>query len=203
MKVLKSLVDEVLEYIQMGTYEISSGLGSLLFWRGQVKVFGNIHLPLHSLVAFCSAVYVIDHPHSVPSFIFFSIAYYMLVQMNHRKNDPSPWYRCKTFNKWFPTAFLPFYNNSDGININAGDGIRERLEIEKEKLRRIEEDKLLQEKIAAVRSELQQILSSLGDFSLHTSDDGVSLNPLKRLLPIQLILKGKCDQLCIPIDIPS
>ena len=32
MKVLKSFVDELLEYLHMGTYEVNSALDSLIFW---------------------------------------------------------------------------------------------------------------------------------------------------------------------------
>ena len=191
MKVLKSLVDELLEYIQMGTYEVNSSLDSVLFWRGQVHFFGNISLPIHSLIVFCSAVYVVEFPRSAPSFLFFSIAYCMLVQMSRRKNDPSPWFRCKSFMTCIATLLLPFIDNNHGTTIEVGDGFHEKIKGEENKRKKIEEDKRLQENIAAVRRELQQILSSFGDFSLQTNEDGASLNPLKRLLPIQLLLKGK------------
>jgi hypothetical protein len=175
----------------MGTYEINSALDSVLFWRGQVTFFGKISLPLHSSIVFCSAVYVLEYPRSAPSFLFFSIAYCMLIQMNRRKNEPSPWFRCKPFTTCITTALLRFEDNTHGTNIDSGDGIHEKIKNEENKKKKIEEDKRLQENIAAVRRELQQILSSLGDLSLHTNEDGASLNPLKRLLPVQLLLKGK------------
>lgn len=80
-----------------------------------------------------------------------------------------------------------------GVTIDSGQGYEETKEMEKERKRVMEEDKLLQSKIATLRRELQQILATIGDVNLVTSENRGGLNPLRKLLPVQLIMRGKCN----------
>jgi hypothetical protein len=65
------------------------------------------------------------------------------------------------------------------------------MEMEQERKRIMEEDKLLQSKIATLRRELQQFLVTIGDVNLVTSENRGGLNPLRKLLPVQLFMRGK------------
>jgi len=193
MQILKSYIDEFLEYVELWSFEINWGIQSLFFWRGQVRV-GKLNLPLHSLLAFVSATYVIERPHLIPAWIFFCAAWCMLILMSRRSNHPSPWYRSRSF-FFYLRCFLPFLPAADsrGVHIDAGEGVKEQREMEEKRKKTMEEDKMLQSKIATVRRELQQMLAAVNQVNLVTSERN-GLHPLSRLLPVQLILRGMCSE---------
>lgn len=79
----------------------------------------------------------------------------------------------------------------NGEDIDAAEGYDKAEEMKQKKLKRMEANKQFRTQIANIRREMQLFLVSLSDLSLHTNEDGVKYNPMSRLLPIQLLLKGK------------
>jgi len=191
MKVLRSYIDEILEYLEIWSFEFHGAIKSLIFWRGQVRFF-NLHLPLHSLFAYLSAIYVIERPQLIPAYIFFCAAWCMLALMSRRSKHPSPWLQTKSFSHHLRKS-TPLIQSikSKGVKIVPGEGYTTMKEMEEERKRVMEEDKMLQSKIATVRSELQHILAAISEVDLVTNENGGGLNPLKKLLPVQLLLRGK------------
>ena len=191
MKILRSYCDELLEYIEQLSYELSYALDSLLFWRGQVSVF-NHELPLYSLIVYISAIYVTERPRLLPSYFFFCVAWVLLAVSNRRSNFPAPIHRSKSFlyhfNSFFPQSGQ---NKLSGLNIKAGEGYAEMKAMEEKRKNDLEANKELKKRIAQVRREMQQILDVLSTLNLDTTEGGVTYNPLSRLLPIQLLLKGE------------
>lgn len=188
MKILRSYIDEFMEYLEMCTFEITLALNSLLFWKGQVQILG-CSIPLYSALVFLSAIYVIENVHLIPAYFFLILGSCMYLQMNRRSRNPSPWHRSHSF--WFHlTRILPFFSwtQKQGITIEKGEGYDEMLEREKQRQKTLEEDKLLQAKISSVRQELNSILAALSDFSLQTTEMANAFNPLSKLLPLQLLL---------------
>jgi hypothetical protein len=191
MKVLRSYIDEILEYLEICSFEFHGAVKSLIFWRGQVQFF-NLHLPLHSLFAYLSAMYVIERPQLIPAYIFFCAAWCMLILMSRSSKHPSPWLQTKSFSHHLRklTPLIPSAK-SEGVKIVPGEGYTTMKGMEEERKRVREEDKMLQSKIASVRSELQQILAAISQVDLVTNENGGGLNPLRKLLPVQLLLRGK------------
>jgi hypothetical protein len=188
MKILRSYIDEFMEYLEMSSFEITLALNSLLFWKGQVAFFG-FSIPLYSALVFLSAIFVIENVHLIPAYFFLILGSCMYLQMNRRSNHPSPWHRSHSF--WHHLMqLLPFFslNQKPGITIEKDEGHVEMLEREKERQKTLEEDKLLQAKISSVRQELNSILAALSDFSLQTTEMANAFNPLSKLLPLQLLL---------------
>lgn len=187
MKVLRSYIDEFLRSLEVCSFELSRGLHSLILWKGQVKVF-NVHLPLHSFLAFVTASYVIERPHLIPAYFSFCAAWCLGILMVRQRNHPSPWHKARSID---PIPFVP-RKTPFGETIDSGQGYEEMKRMEEERKRVMEEDKLLQSKIATLRRELQQFLATISDVNLVTSENRGGLNPLRKLLPVQLVMKGKC-----------
>jgi len=190
MKILRSYVDEILENIEFASFELKMGLKSLIFWQGQVR-FGRVNLPLHSFLAFVSATYVIEQPHLIPAYIFFCAAWCMLFLMCRQNRDPYPWSQTGSFSHHLK-SFVPYLptERSHGESIYEGQGFKEKQEQDEERKKIMEEDKMLHSKIARVRRELEQILAAVSEVNLDTYEGVGGLNPLSRLLPVQLILRG-------------
>jgi hypothetical protein len=110
--------------------------------------------------------------------------------MIRQRNHPSPWHKAPSID---PMPFLSSRKRVCGETIDRGQGYEEMQEMENERKRVMEEDKLLQSKIATLRRELQQILATISDVNLVTSENRGGLNPLRKLLPVQLIMRGMFD----------
>ena len=191
MKVLRGFIDEFFEYLEQISSEINYSFDSLFFWRGQVSIL-NVDLPLYSAATYFSAIYVIETPHLIPSYFFLCCACIFLMILGNRSNYPAPLYRSKSF-FYHLNSFLPsgMQKTMNGENIHAAEGYEKAEEMKQKKLRRMEANKKFRTQIANIRREMQLFLVSLSDLSLHTNEAGVKYNPLSRLLPIQLLLKGK------------
>jgi len=189
MKILKSYIDEILENMEAFTFESRVGMESLIFWRGQLKV-GIFNIPIHSIIAFTSATYVIERPHLLPAYFFFWIAWMMIILMSRKRFHPSPWHRSNSFFHHLK-SILPFASSSrrKGVTIDPYQGHKAKVEMDEWRKNKIVDDKLLQSKITKVREELQQMLSALSEINLDTHERTGGLNPLSRLLPVQLILR--------------
>ncbi len=196
MKILRGYIDEVLEYIEQFSYEMNYAIDSLFFWRGQVSV-GKAEVPLHSAIVYFSAIYVVERPYLLPSYFFFCCAWILLIILHKRSHRPSPLYRSKSLFYHLSYLFPEIKSNEEGQSISRGEGYHEEEEIKRKKKERMEANKRLKVRIAAVRREMQEFLQALSDLSLHTSEGGVNYNPLSRLLPIQLLLKGKSYSLIL------
>lgn len=149
-------------------------------------------MPLHSVLAFVSATYVIERPPLFPAYFFFCVAWVMSVLMIRQNRNPSPWFRKKAFSHHL-YEFVPLRPGGidNGRTIEAHEGFEENKKLNEERKQLMEDDKMLQSKIAALRRELQQIFESVSDVSLDTYDNVGSLNLMSKLLPIQLILRGE------------
>lgn len=185
--VMRSYINEILEYKRAISYCMGDAARSLIFWRGQVSVF-NIMVPLHSFLFFCGASMLIERPYLAPSFSLLSIAWLMLAAQTHRRQHPSPLNRCHSFRH-----FIEILKNGqssrtiDFIEPNQGAG--EADSYEKSWKERLEND----EKIAAQQAELQQKLLDIGDESIHTKlTGGIPLDILVRLTRYQGILGRLC-----------
>ncbi len=191
MKVLRGLIDEFFGYLEQISSEINYSIDSLFFWRGQVTIFTK-ELPLYSATAYLSSIYVVERPQLIPSYLFFCCAWVLLIILGNRSNFPAPLYRSKSF-MYYMKIFLPstVKLRVEGETISASEGFEKVEEMRLKRIKRVEANKKFKEQINRVKRQMQQFLASLSDLSLHTNEDGVKYNPLSRLLPIQLLLKGK------------
>lgn len=96
LTVLRSYINEIMEYKTILQYCLSDTLQSLVFWRGQVKVM-KLHLPIHSYLFFWACTTIIEKPHMIVPFVLLGIAWIMLASLTLRLQHPSPWNRCPTF----------------------------------------------------------------------------------------------------------
>lgn len=99
MKVMNSYIEELLAYQQLLFY-VEDSIISLLMWRPQShftvmgKEFG---IPTHSIIAFVCFASLVEKPQFLPSFFFFSVAWFLIAVMSFRRQAPNPWNRCKSF----------------------------------------------------------------------------------------------------------
>mmetsp|Transcript_10438 Transcript_10438/g.16023 ORF Transcript_10438/g.16023 Transcript_10438/m.16023 type:complete len:1068 (+) Transcript_10438:116-3319(+) len=210
MTLLRSYVNEILEYKSRATYSIGDALKSLILWRGQVKI-GNVWLPLNSLLFFIAATHVVERPHLLPSLMCFLAAFVMLGTYTSRVQHPSPWRRCRLIRD-FASILLQgmlqkcahharikdstkilfggkFRQSAYSTRIQPNEGAKESDALELAWKNRIEADK----DAANKRWEMQQELLSIGDEKIHTEETGLQIDPLaKYLFPIQRRLRGVC-----------
>lgn len=191
LKILRSYIDELLEYLELLSDEVSYACDSLLFWRGQVTIW-NVRLPLYSATVYLSAIYVTEHPQLFLSYLFFCCALILLIISSKRSNYPAPMYQSKSFFYYVRSVF-PFFRQETrvGVNIDAYEGHLEEQSMIRRKKKRMKENQRLKNQIAHVRGEMQKIVAALTDLSIHTSEVGANINPLSKLLPVQLLLRGK------------
>ncbi len=191
MKVIRGYIDELLEYIEQISDELNYSIDSLFFWRGQVWI-GKHRIPLYSALAYITSIYVTERPHLFPSYFFFCCAWILLIISTKRSNYPAPIHRSKSYLHHL-SCFLPksLQRACPGVEINASEGQVEVEVMRRRKKKRMENNQRLKSQIAHVRREMQKILAALSDWSMDTNDNGVNYNPLSKLLPIQLLLRGK------------
>ena len=178
LAVLRSYINELFEYKALLGYGISDGLTSLLFWRGQIEFCGFM-LPLHSFGVFCASVNVVERPHLLPAFMFFSVAWIMIAAKNERRHHPSPWRRCHSF-QYYVSLLLGREIYGQNIAQNEGS-IRAKKKDDAWKHRR-ETDLQRQNK----EWELQQELSTIVNENIQTNTEDKKLDPLAAFLPILL-----------------
>lgn len=123
LSVLQGYIDEIVEgYVRRLLYSVQDGLRSLVLWRNQVFLFnGRIGFPIYSLLIFVLSLLAVISPRLIPGILCLEFALLMLVQMQHRINDPSPLRRCFRFGYYFrvliggktvPPAFDKLEENS-------------------------------------------------------------------------------------------
>mmetsp|Transcript_37634 Transcript_37634/g.82419 ORF Transcript_37634/g.82419 Transcript_37634/m.82419 type:complete len:1040 (+) Transcript_37634:105-3224(+) len=189
LTLLRSYVNEIMEYKRRATYSVGDALRSLILWRGQVKV-GHVKLPLHSLAAYVIATYVVERPHLVPSLMCFLAAWLMLANYTARVQHPSPWRRCRSVQDYV-NILSQGKSLRSATRIHPQEGEKEARAVEESWKHRVDADY----EAATKRWEMQQELLNIGDEKIHTEETGLQLDPLARLFPIQRRLCGVCNLL--------
>ena len=120
----------------------------------------------------------------------------MLTLMSRHHADPYPWSKKSSFSHHLKNClplprFIKGSSSGKGETIDEGQGFQERKECDERRRKIMEEDKKLNSKINNMKRDLEAILLAVSEVNLDTSDR-VGLNPLSRLLPIQLMLRGEC-----------
>mmetsp|Transcript_19961 Transcript_19961/g.22835 ORF Transcript_19961/g.22835 Transcript_19961/m.22835 type:complete len:1095 (+) Transcript_19961:84-3368(+) len=188
-RILRSYVDEFLEYVVSWSYILKRSVTSLIFWRGQIRVWKR-DIPLHSFLAFVTTTYVIEHPSLIPAYTFFCAGWCMFVLICEQHRHPSPWYKGKSFSYHLRRFISSEFMTSQGESVDVNEGFKEMEAMEKEQQKIMEEDKILQAQISAVKRDLQQILAAVSSVvTIRTNEDVGGLNPLNKLLPVQLIMR--------------
>lgn len=192
IKLLRSYVNEILELKRFLFYAVGDACHSLIMWNGQVQV-GNLFLPLHSVFAFLTGVYIVERPHLIPGYFFICIAWIMFATMIQRIQHPSPWKRTLPF--YYFLSILIYGNDAvmDHDDIPAYQGHDENEKFDDYWSNRILKDFDMSNKIWEIQKEIEQ----LGNQDLHTKEKKVDYDPLTavlsslsdRLFPIQLRLR--------------
>jgi hypothetical protein len=191
LTVMRSYVNEVLEYKDTLLYCIGDAILSVIFWRGQVKVCNSLNIPLHSFLIFCSTAFLVEHPHMAPSFFLLSIAWIMLATNTVRRQHPSPWHRCPSF--WHYVKTLHQGRSPLSVqSINPDEGGTEAASYEDAWDRRLKSD----QKFAATKAQLIQEMNDFGNENIHTKQsDLIPLELFEKLSYYQGRLRHYCKYL--------
>jgi hypothetical protein len=189
LTVMRSYVSELLGYKNEMKRCAWDAFQSLIFWRGQVKVFDML-LPVHSYLFFTFATNLVERPHLFPPFFLISVAWILLAFQTQRLQHPSPWSRCHSFRHY--VEILKNGKSPHPIHsIEPQEGAKEAEAYEKEYQERIEKD----QKIAAQMSQMQQKIADMGDDSIHTKiTTGIPLDLMVRLTRYQAIVGRLCQK---------
>jgi hypothetical protein len=187
LTVVRSYINELLEYKTVLKYCLMDAVLSLIFWRGQVKV-GHVLLPLHSFLLFYASAVLVEKPYLAPSFFLLSVAWVMLAVQTQRNQNPSPWNRCRSF-----FDYLEVLRNGESSlsarSIRKFEGANEAEAYEKAWSERLEKD----QKFAATQAALQAEITNLGDESIQTKlSGGIPLDLLERLGRYQGMIASIC-----------
>ena len=189
LTVTRSYINEIFEHKRNVSYAIGDGLRSLIFWRGQVRLFG-IMLPLYSFLFFCAANTVIERPYMFPSFFLLTVAWIMMATGTQRQQHPSPWYRCPSF--WQYVNVLKTGRSPLQVRrIASKEGFRATQEYEAAWSDRVAKD--LDE--AARKAEMKKQLDELGNQKIQTkmvADNVIPIELLGRLARYQGIIGRYC-----------
>ena len=191
LTVARSYVNEILEYKATVRYAIADSLKSLMFWHGQVELFGML-LPIHSFVFFVMTTRLVERPQLIVPFSLLGVAWIMLANLSLRRHHPSPWNRCPSFLQYL--HILRTGESSIPIkSIKEFEGAEAAKEYEIARKKRLEEDRKIAEKQAALLQEINDI----GDDNIHTqvSQAGpIPLDLLLRLARYQAIIGRLCQK---------
>jgi len=198
---LKSYIDELYE-LQESLFYIEDGLMTLLLWRGSLQwtipvLQIEVDLPIHSISAFVTAVFLVENPNFVPSFCFGSLAWLLLAIGGYRQGAENVWWRCHSYTQIFKMLALgddfaeahkikPF-ENFEAAKKEAEDWVRR---IEASEQRAAQETA----EAAVAEEERQKELAGLGDeadtdLGTKVGQGGISFDPVRvALYPIQQML---------------
>jgi hypothetical protein len=175
--VLRSYINEILEYKQLLSYSVGDSLRSLIFWRGQVSC-GSCYIPLHSAIFFWGAATLVEKPYLFPPAFFLGIAWIMLAIMGSRMQHPSPWKTCISFLYFLNTLW---YGQSTHVqtNIDPNQNQEEDTAYEEAWSNRLANDQKKAEKQWA----LQQRIDKIGDDNIQTKkgSSGLELELVTKL----------------------
>lgn len=168
------------------------------FWN-RVTKSTTVLLPLHSAIAFCGGVLLVENFDLFPSFCLFAIAWFFLSTMGYKRNRPSPWHRCPSYLEIFRAFVLHLYPPKaihPDENIEAIKEYDENLERKLERKKKEQERKEKEaEEAAAEEEEVEEVDESK---ILSTPQKGFSVNPLK---PILFPIQQNLGQLCVGLRI--
>mmetsp|Transcript_7914 Transcript_7914/g.14267 ORF Transcript_7914/g.14267 Transcript_7914/m.14267 type:complete len:756 (-) Transcript_7914:69-2336(-) len=177
LTVLRSYINEILEYKQLLSYSVGDSLRSLIFWRGQVSC-GSCYIPLHSAIFFWGAATLVEKPYLFPPAFFLGIAWIMLAIMGSRMQHPSPWKTCISFLYFLNTLW---YGQSTHVqtNIDPNQNQEEDTAYEEAWSNRLANDQKKAEKQWA----LQQRIDKIGDDNIQTKkgSSGLELELVTKL----------------------
>jgi hypothetical protein len=170
---------ELFEYQALLNYTLGDSMTSLLLWRPQWH-FGVVSVPIHSIMAFVIAAFLVENPRMIPAFTFYGIAWIMVASMGTRAHHPSPWLRCKSFFTFMEillrgtchaeTEVVPGEGAEDANRLDAAWKDRRKADAEKS-------EKLW---------ELQVKLNDIGKEDIHSGTKIKQIDPLSAYLPILL-----------------
>lgn len=175
LTVTRSYINEILEYKRALSYTIRDSVVSLMFWRGQVDLFGEkkIKVPLYSFLFFVGASHLVEKPHLIVPFVLFSIAFMMMSRLTIKQQHPSPWHRCPSISQYIEILARSYLDAPGetmkspkyaGTEIKAFQGDQEARAYEASIKKRLERDL----KRAEEKAELQQSIERLGDDNIST-----------------------------------
>jgi hypothetical protein len=161
-----------------------------MFWRAQVEVF-SVWLPVYSLIFFCCASTLVEHPQMAPAFFLLFLAGIMLANMRHRMSHPSPWNRCPSVYHYL-NVLLSGHSTPTFNRINAFEGAEKAKQYEDAWKKRLDADMEAAEKMAKLQQELQRV----GDDAIQTTvTAGIPIDLLARLSRYQGIIGSEYSQL--------
>ena len=173
----------------------------LMLWRGtfQIAVFGRtIKLPVHSLSAFMSAIWMVERPQMIPSFSFAMLAWVLLATMDYRRALPDVWSRCKPYREYLETLVFG-QSSAPPASIKSRENYEEAQAFLQAYQKRIEDSekdamKSYEESMKA-QEEYDKEMEEIGDdkTDISTKRGGVSMDPFKPILfPVQQNLAMVC-----------
>lgn len=198
-------------------YALEDSIVSLILWRGMF-VFKvpfidvarmnfrsyDIRLPINSILAFLCAVSLVEYPDLLPSFVFFSFGWLLIVSNHSRSRHVNPWMRNKPFSNM--VLSLIFGKNSGRrLRIEANENcdlISAELNFWDERVKLAEERaRIRAEEYARQQEEYLRELEEIGDVQYDLSAQtvgGFALDPTRAYLyPIQQYLGVACEALRI------
>lgn len=190
MTVARSYVNEIFEYKAALGYLIGDTFRSLIFWHGQVELF-SMMLPVHSFIFFVMATRLVERPQLIVPFSLLGIAWAMLANLTVRRQHPSPWNSCPSF-----MQYLHILRTGESAipvrSVQEFEGAEAAKEYEMEWKKRLEEDR----KIAEKRAALLQEIDNIGNDNIHTKISGgaIPLDLLLRLARYQGIVGRLCQK---------
>lgn len=184
MKAIYSYKTELEEYLSAFNL-VGRAAVTVFLWRGHVSFPGTaIKLPLHSLIAYTLASYLIENWDRLPAFFFFSIAWFLLAANEHRYRHPSPWNRPMSFVGMWQALLFGDTVQPASIADHENEGALRRYE--QALLKRQEEKRAAAERAQARAEEIANLASGEGmdnlDGIMETKVGKVSINPLAPLL---------------------
>lgn len=189
LTVTRSLVNELLGYKNAVLYCVGDTFTSLVFWRGQVKIFDML-LPVHSILFFTMMTNLVENPQVFPSCVLLTVAWMMLATQRQRDEHPSPWHRCPSF--WQYVHILWTGKSSlRRSHIEVNDGATAAIEYEEAWRKRLEHDL----KIAERKAALAQEITTIGNDDIQTKvaeGQFIPIDLLDRLARYQGILGRFC-----------
>jgi len=197
MKIITSYIEELKEYQQMSFF-LQDAAMTVLLWRGHFQLDLGSHtfmVPVHSIVAFLFAVYLVERPQLIPSFFFASVAWALLAIVGWRGNSKNIWTQCKSYQEMLealiignsrkqPLSYAPFHHYDDAKS-----------EIEDWQKRLKDADAAAEEAYHEAQVAEQERLKELGEVGDGATDistgTGVtlSIDPVRKaLFPVQQVL---------------
>eukprot|EP00537_Pseudo-nitzschia_pungens_P003533 CAMPEP_0172372246 /NCGR_PEP_ID=MMETSP1060-20121228/46652_1 /TAXON_ID=37318 /ORGANISM="Pseudo-nitzschia pungens, Strain cf. cingulata" /LENGTH=1198 /DNA_ID=CAMNT_0013098153 /DNA_START=437 /DNA_END=4033 /DNA_ORIENTATION=+ len=197
---LKSYIDELFE-LQHVLFYLEDAVMTVLLWRGHFDITlplvgKSIVLPVHSMMAFLTAVVLVENPILFPSFWFGSLAWLLIAIGGWRRSSENVWFRCHSYAQILKMLFLgddyalphriqPF-ENFEKAQVEAENWVN-RIEESAARATRAAEEANASE--AERQKELAEIGEADTDLGTKVGEGGLGIDPVRAALyPIQLML---------------